>query len=222
MNDDLLVLNGLDQSLPVDDNWMLQKVDEIINESLRQKDPYIALDFGKNLIQISQLSGIGLAKLFHGLRENWYIYEIGDDFDDVAYDHVGRSKATVDRYVRVWEMYEQNLIPEDLSDEIRQKNIKDQIPIASLLSQGYEPDEDEWQELADAPDHASVSAKVREIKGKEPRKSALLIFISSDGNLSAQQEGHVEFVGYLNIDDEGLIADKAIQRLLKSAGVLSR
>lgn len=223
MNDDLLVLNGLDQSLPVDDNWILNKVDEIIDESLRQKDPYIALKFGKNLIVASQLSGIGLAKLFYSMKENWDAYEHEDDFDEIAYDYVGRHKATVDKYVRVWEMYERGLIPKEFVEEIRQKNIKDQIPIALMTSsQGYEPTTDEWEELADAPDYTSVSAKVREIKGKEPRKSALLIFISDDGNLSAQQEGHVEFVGYLNIDDAGDIAEKAIQRLLKSAGVLQR
>jgi hypothetical protein len=222
MTDELLVLNGLDQSLPVDDNLMLQRVDEIMDESLREKDPYIALNFGKSLIIVSQLSGIGLAKLFYQMKENWDAYERKDDFDEIAYDYVGRTKGTVDRYVRVWKMYEQNLIPKNLSEEIRQKNIKEQIPIANLLAQGYEPDGEEWQELADAPDHASISAKIREITGAEPRKSAILIFMSENGELSAQQEGETQFVGYLDINDAGDIAEKAIQRLLKSAGVLLR
>jgi len=93
-----------------------------------------------------------------------------------------------------WEMYEKKFIPKEFEDEIRGKNIKDQIYIATLPAQGYEPDEDEWQDIVDAPDYNSVSAKVREIKGKEPTRSALLIFISEDGTLSAQQEGEISTI----------------------------
>jgi hypothetical protein len=119
-------------------------------------------------------------------------------------------------------MYENKTIPQEFEEEIRQKNIKDQIYIATLPAQGYDLTEDEWQEIADAPDYSSVAKKVREIKGKEPTKSALLIFISPTGELSAQQEGIIEFVGYLAVDEAGEVAEKAIQRLLKSAGVLQR
>jgi hypothetical protein len=174
------------------------------------------------LRQIAQLSGIALAKFFYLIRENWDEYEIGDDFDDVAFDYVGVAKETVDRYVRVWKMHELKLIPEQFAEDIRQKNIKDQIPIATAVAQGYEINEDDWQELVDAPDNTTVGAKVREIKGKEPSKSALLIFLTSDGTLSVTQEGETEFVGYLNVDDAGLIAEKAIERIKRSAGILLR
>jgi hypothetical protein len=219
---DLMELNGLDQSLTVDTTPMLEKIDEVVQESIERGDVYYALDFGVNLIQVAQVSGMGLAKLFYLLREKWHMFEIGDNFNDVAYSYVGRTKATVDRYVRVWEMYENKLIPKEFEDEIRQKNIKDQIYIATLGAQGYEPTEDEWQDIVNAPDYSSVAKKVREIKGKEPTKSALLIFISESGELSAQQEGVTQFVGYLDIKDAGDIGKKAIQRLLKSAGVLQR
>ncbi len=219
---DLMEINGLDQSLPVDDTAILNKVDAIIEASIEMKNPYHALDFGRDLIQVSQLSGIALAKLFYLLKDIWDGFEIGDDFDTVAYAYVGRSKDTVDRYVRVWEMYEHKLIPEEFETEIRQKNIKDQIYIASMSAQGYEPDDDEWQEIVDAPDYNSVSAQVRKIKGKKPRKSALLIFISEDGSLTAEQKGITQYVGFLNIDESGDIREKAIQRLLRTAGVLQR
>ena len=62
----------------------------------------------------------------------------------------------------------------------------------------------------------------REIEGKEPSRSALLIFLSDDGQLTAMQEGETEFVGFLNIEEAGLIADKAIQRIIRSAGVMER
>ena len=222
MNDEIILLNGLDQTLPIEDDWILDKVDEIIRESLEKKDAYLALNSCRALKQIAQLSGIALAKFFYLMKENWDKYEIGDEFDDVAFDYVGVHKSTVDKYVRVWKMHNQHLIPSEVSEQIRKRNIKDQIPIAIAVDQGYDIGEDDWKDLADAPDFNSVSAKVREIKGKEPSKSALLLFISSDGTLTAQQEGETEFVGYLNTDDAGLIAEKAIQRILKSSGVMEK
>jgi hypothetical protein len=174
------------------------------------------------LIAFSQLSGIALAKLFYLIRENWEVFEIGDNFEDVAYARVGRTKDTVDKYVRLWEMYENKTIPAEFIEDIRQKNVKDQIPIANMLSQGYEPDEEQWQDIVDAPDNSSVLRAVRDIKGTEPRKSALLLFIKEDGSLIAEQEGVSQYVGWLNIDEAGDIAEKGIQRLLRSAGVLQR
>jgi hypothetical protein len=219
---DLMELNGLDQSLEVDTMPMLEKIDEIVQESIERGDVYIALDFGVNLIEVAQLSTLGLAKLFYLIKKNWNEFELGDNFSDTITAHMGRHKDTVDRHIRVWEMYESDLVPESIVDDIRQKNIKDQIPIANMLSQGYEVDEDEWQKIVDAPDNSSVLKEIRDIKGVEPRKSALLIFMSETGELSAQQEGMTQFVGYLDINDAGDIAEKAIQRLLKSAGVLQR
>jgi hypothetical protein len=219
---DLLELNGLDQSLSVDTEPILERVDEIVQESIERGDVYYALNFGKGLIEVAQISGMGLAKLFYLLKKHWSEFQLGDKFDDVAFAYVGRTKDTVDKYVRVWEMYENNIIPPQFEDEIKQKNIKDQVPIALMtVSQGYELDEEQWQQIVDAPDYTSVGAVVRDIKGKEPRKSALLIFIDSDGNLSAQQEGEIQFVGYFN-EEPGDIAEKAQQRLLRSAGVLQR
>ena len=219
---DLILLNGLDQSLPVKDDWILDKVDEIIKESLDRKDVYYALNSCKALKQIAQLSGIALAKFFYLIRDNWDAYEIDEDFDEIAFDYVGVHKNTVSNYTRVWEMHDTDVIPESVSEDIRQRNIKDQIPIALALDQGYEIDEEDWQDLSDAPDFTTVAAKIREIKGKEPRKSALLIFISDDGTLTVTQEGQTEFVGYLNTDEAGEIAQKAIQRILKASGVLEK
>jgi hypothetical protein len=219
---ELILLGGLDQSLPVEDDEILDKVDKIIAESLERKDVYYALNACKYIKQIAQLSGIALAKFFYLIHENWEQYEIGDNFNDTVADYVGVHSATVRKYVSIWKMHETKLIPEKFAEDIRQRNIKDQVPIATLVSQGYEVDDGDWQELVDAPDFTSISAKIRDIKGREPSKSALLIFINEDGTLTAMQEGETEFVGYLNIDDAGLIGDKAIQRLLKSAGVLER
>lgn len=219
---DLILLNGLDQALPINDNWILDKVDEIIEESLERNDVYYALNACRNVKQIAQLSGIALAKFFYLIKRNWEEYGIGDNFNDTVADYVGTHPATVSKYMRIWEMHETKLIPEEFAEDIRQRNIKDQVPIATAIAQGYEMDDEDWQELVDASDFNEVSAKIREIKGKEPSRSALLIFLSDDGQLSAMQEGETEFVGFLNIEGAGLIAEKAIQRIIKTSGMLER
>ena len=219
---DLILLNGLDQALPIDDDRILNKVDEIVEESVERKDVYYALNVCRNLIQLAQLSGIALAKFFYLIKKHWDEYEIGDNFNDTVADYVGKHPGTVSKYMQIWEMHETKLIPEEFAEDIRQRNIKDQVPIATAIAQGYEMDDEDWQELVDASDFNEVSAKIREIKGKEPSRSAILIFLSDDGQISAMQEGETEFVGFLDIEGVGLIKEKAIQRIIKTSGMLER
>ena len=111
MTDELELLDGIDQSVPVDDTVILQRVDEIIAESVREKDGYIALNACRQLIQIKKLAGVALAKFFYLIKENWDVYEIGDSFDDTVADYSGVLPATVSKYVKIWSMYENKLIP---------------------------------------------------------------------------------------------------------------
>ena len=222
MTDELELLDGIDQSVPVDDTVILQRVDEIIAESVQKKDGYIALNACRQLIQIKKLAGVALAKFFYLIRENWEIYEIGDSFDDTVADYSGVLPATVSKYVKIWSMYENKLIPAEFEEEIRQKNIKDQVPISNLVADDeYELDEEDWQSIADAPDFNSVSGKIREITGKKPYKNALMLFLSDDGTINATQGERTEYVGFLD-PEGGEISQKAIQRIIKSAGIMRR
>ena len=222
MTTELDILNGMDQTVPVDDEWILDKVDEIIAESVEKKDAYVALNSCRQLRQISQLSGVALAKFFYLIRENWNEYDIGDDFKDTVYDYVGVHPATVSKYIKIWEMYEKELIPKEFEEQIRQRNIKDQVPISNLVAEDYPMDQDDWEDIVDAPDFTSLSKVTREIRGKKPYKNALLLFISSDGTISATQDEETEFVGYLNVEEAGDIAEKAIQRITRASGILER
>jgi hypothetical protein len=220
---DLELLNGMDQSVPIDDGWILNKIDEIIADSIEQKDAYVALNSCRQLRQISQLTGVALAKLFYLIKKNWEIYEIGDNFSDTVADYAGVSSATVSKYVKVWSMYENKLLPPEVEDEIRQKNIKDQVPISTLVTEDeYELDEDDWQNIVDAPDFNTVNREIRDITGKKQYKNALNIFMSEDGTLNATQHDETEYVGFLNVEGADDIAWKAIQRLIRTAGVLQK
>src|SRR4030042_6546715 len=100
-------------------------------------------------------------------------------------------------------------------------NIKSQIPIAQALDAGYEIDDTEWEELVEAPDFSTVNAKMRDIKGKEPRSHALLLMIDRDGGIKAIKNDVQVYVGWLNVDDENDVVHQAINRIEKGAGLLS-
>jgi len=217
------ILNtGLDQYVPEtnDGNWLLEKVEKTILESIQEKKPQIALDLCKRLIQIGKLQGLGLAKVLYLIDKHWMEYDLDESFEEVAFADLGLHVHTVERYIKLWRMYELKKIPEEFESSIRQKNLMSQIPIANTIAQGYEIDNETWEELANAPDFSSVSEIVRDIKGKPPRKSSLQISMKRDGTLSAIQAGEYAHIGYLNIDDDTELCQSAIERIIRNAGIL--
>ena len=220
---DLLLVSSLDQPLSTDGDWILEKVDAIIEQSIKERNAHIALNFGKLLIQAAKVSGLALAKLLFIIKSNWSNYDIDEPFEDIAYIEMGLHEATVSRYVEVWQIFDGGYVPKEIEPEIKQRNIKDIIPIAKAIKQGYEIDAEDWQRLADAPDLNSVSKIIREeIKNKPPRKSALMLFEDEVGSLWAWKEGNRYFVGSLEIDSDEEVVQQAIERIRKGAGVMRK
>ena len=224
MTDELMLSGSLDQSLKTDTSWVFKQIDKKIAESVKQRSSIIALNICRELKAVGQVAGLGLAKTLYEIKQNWENYDdVGDNFEDTVTDYAGLHIHTVERYLKVWQMKQDNVVPEKLQKDIFDRNIKEIIPIANTLSQGYEIDKDEWEELAIAPDHSTVSSICRDIKGQPPRKSALQIVMDRDGTLQAIQGGQVEHVGFLNVEDiESEIAQKAIARLISSGGIIKR
>ena len=220
-NTDLLLIGDLDQAIQTDNDWIEKKIDEIIKESIKKKDAFIALNAGRTLISVAKLSSYGLAKLLYYTKKNWHRYKVKETFEEIAYDHVGIAPENIDRYIRVWSMFDNAIIPQNHVEEIRQRNIKDLIPLANALHQGYEVEAEEWDKLVDAPDYNTFAKVVREdIKGKEPRKGALAIYLDHQGTLWAYQDNDRKFVGSLEVKDDSEVVQRAIDRLTKNAGVL--
>ena len=224
MTDELMLSGSLDQSLKVDTRWMFKQIDEMIAESVKQRSSIFALDFCKKLKAVGQITGLGLAKTLYEIKHNWEHYDdVGDNFEDTVTDYAGIHIHTVERYLKVWTMKVNNVVPAELQKDIFDRNIKEIIPIANTIHQAYEIDKDEWGELAIAHDLNTVSSICRDIKGQPPRKSALQIVMDRDGTLNAIQAGQVEHVGFLNVGEvESKIAQKAIARLVSSGGIIKR
>ena len=224
MSDELMLSGSLDQSLKTDSDWIFKQIDKKIQESVEQRSSIIALNICRELKAVGQVAGLGLAKTLYQIKQNWGNYDdVGDNFEDTISDYAGINITTIDRYLKVWTMKENGIVPTELEKDIFDRNIKEIIPIANTIDQGYEIDKDEWGELAIAPDLNTVSSICRDIKGQPPRKSALQIVMDRDGTLNAIQAGQVEHVGFLNVQEyENAIAQKAIARLVSSGGIIKR
>lgn len=163
MDDDLLLIGALDQSLPTNGNEILKKIDDIVYRSIDEQDPSIALSICAQLLNIGKISGLGLARGLYLIKTNWDKYNIDATFEEVVYPQIGLHPHTIVRYLRIWEMLEHD-VPKEMVDDMRQKNIKELVPIANAVAQGYEISEGDWNTLADAPDLSTILSEIRDIK----------------------------------------------------------
>jgi len=220
-DDELQIFTSFDQSLDVNEDWMLEKVQDIIQTAIREKDVNIALTACKTLIAVTKLSGKGLAKLLYLLRENWDKFECDETFEEVIYAQSGLHAYTVNRYIAVYEnIYVNPAIPAEVAEDIQQKGIKELIPIAMALNEGYEIDNQAWERLRTAPDLNTVLHIVREdVKEIPPRKGTIQLQLDEVGTIWAFCDGERYFVGSLEITDTSKVIQSAIRRIVRGAGI---
>ena len=220
---DLLIASPLDQPLPTDNEWALQRIEAIAHDAVDKKDPIIILDALRQIIQLSKVVGLALAKGFYIAKKYWSEFDCGEEFEDAVFEHTGKSKGTVERYIRVWTMFENKEAPKKLEESLMQRNIKDLIPIANAIDQGYKIDESTWTELAHAPDYNTVSKIVMEkVKNSTRRKGQLTLMLKRDGTIVAHMSGQQENVAWVDLENGSDICQKSVNRLLDNAGVLKQ
>lgn len=221
-HDDMMLLGDLSPTVPTDNGWVLNRIDEVIDESVEKHAALIALNVGRQLREISRISGLAVAKLIYGMRENWDKYnDVNDSFEDVVSSYIDIHKDNVSRYANVWALFAENAVPKELEEDIQNRNIKDLIPIGLAISQGYEIEQKEWDKLAAAADYNTVLQVLREdVKNKPPRKGSLQLYMDRSGNIWAFQDEKRTFAGYLEIDDESEAVQKAVNRIISGAGII--
>lgn len=221
MNDELVLFGvGLDQPIPDDNAFWEERIDEILEKAFKEQDVEYALNACESLVRVAKLSGRALATMLYKLKAHWNIFEVIENFEELAYPRIGLHPHTIERYIKVAEMFATHAIPAELEEQIKQRNMGELIPIANAVAQGYEFDAEDWKELANSPDFSTISKKVRDIKGQPPRKSRLIIMVDVSGSLWAMNDEDRKFVGSLEIADDEPIVKKAINRILDSAGVM--
>lgn len=222
METEIEIVGALDQPIPLPIQGALEDVDYIISQARTSGDGNDILDEAEAYLQRTRVSGLALCKLLYHAEKIWN--EWGQaDFMEMFSDRLGLGTTTINRYISVWSVYERKEIPAKLTDNFLQKPLRSQIPIAKLIEQGYTPSQDQWQQLAYAPDLSTTARLVRDIKHTEPRKSAMMIFVDQKGNLTAVQDGKIVSLGYLNVAglaDE--LTAKAIKRIVNDARIMEK
>jgi len=219
---DLLVVSNLDQALDSDSTDTIKWVRQKVSESIVNNDISIIMSVVIKMIKVSKETGLGLACALYLINRNWDTFGIDDAFQDYIFITSGLHKHTIDRYLAVWSMYEEKSIPENLVSQIQQHNIKAQIPIAKAIEQGYEIEKERWEELAGATDYNEVSKIVREIKGTEPRKNSLQLYMDRDGSIKGYSNNQIYEIGWLDPTDDDEIVKKAVARIVNNSGILRR
>jgi hypothetical protein len=220
-NDELLLIGDLDSPVPTNHDWVLDKIDLALKRSVKEKDVYIALNVAKELYAVGKIAGLGLAKVVYYIQKNWDRYKIEGKFDELVYDYIGVHKHTIERYVKVWGIFDKSLIPDNYLEEIQQKNVANIIPIANALYQGYEISNEAWDKLVDAPNDQAVRKVIREdVKDVEPRGNALQLYIDDKGTIWAFHQNKRSFVGSLELQNDDETIQKAVERIIKNSGMM--
>jgi hypothetical protein len=220
-NDELLLIGDLDSPVPTDNDWVMKKVDEIIKRSIKEKNVYIALNACKELYGVGKVAGLALAKAIYYVNNNWDRYKVDGKFDEIVYDYIGVHKHTIERYVKVWGIFDKALVPGEFLEDIQQKNVANIIPIANALYQGYDISGEAWEKLIDAPNDQAVRKVIRDdVKNVKSRSNALQLYIDDKGTIWAFHNEKRTFVGSLEVDSDDETVQKAVERIIKNTGMM--
>jgi len=221
MTEEFSITTSLDQSLPVEVQDELDRVDTIMNQSIADKDVDAAFGLCGQYAAGMKVRGLALCKALHLMNENWNVYNVGDEFIDVAYQYLGLVRHTVERYIKIWDLF--SVVPTEYLPAIQQMNLKTLAPIAFAVAQGNELEDKDWEKITDDTSFAYVNKYVREeIKGQDPRKSGLPLSIDREGSIWAHTEDNWFFIGSLEVGDTEPTIKKAINRIVNNSGILER
>jgi len=195
----------------------MDEIDKVLNElyvNNNLNDVDVVID---TLLGLQRISGKALAKLLYGSKRWW---AKDKNFDDHMESRHGLKKVTIDRYITVWESIVTNTIPAPLQE----RPMRDLIPIAKAISQGYELTKPIINRLIKATSSSEIGAILRTVKNKAPRKSSLQITWARDGSLYAWKDDKRHHIGWLDKDayETDEVAKKAINRILDNAGVVKK
>jgi hypothetical protein len=220
MTEQFIIVSSTDQALPADTNEELFHLQKLVEQSMQERDPEIVLAYCADIVRTARVSGFLIIKALYQLSKHWDEYEIGDSFKATVYARIGLDKYTVNRYLKAAEVMDD--MPPEQEAKLANKNVRDIIPITNTIAQGYEIEEEKLEEIIEAPDYQTTMNLLRKAKGIEPTFKAAVIKIDDKGQLWVWNENNVAHIGFLKVDSEDKLVQKAIKRILDSSGVIGR
>lgn len=217
-----LSITDSESMIESDFNIAINFADRVIAKTIEQKDPYYALDHLLQLERFKNISAIAKAKILHFLSRFWIENQIEADFIETVMSYVGlNSKLVISRYIAIWDMFESNLIPENVQEELKERPVRDLVPIMGALSQGYEFTDQNWDDILHSNGLTQVARIVREdVKDAEPRSNAINYKLNrSSGALYAVNQGRSYYIGKFNMSTDNPVERSAILRIINNIGI---
>lgn len=208
--------------ITVDDKTLTERdfmssIDAVLDRLNETGDLNAATKVINDLDRLDSVAGHGKAKLLWG-TSLWYEKNEPDkDFSDHIASTTTTLKITVDRYVSTWQYIEDGVIPK----KIAQRPMRDLVPIAKCLAQGYEIDEKGWTKISLCSNDGELRDVLRKIKGKSERKSARVIKLARDGSLYLWKKDVRKFLGYLNVEDSDPDIVQEIEKIKDKIGAIA-
>lgn len=196
----------------------------VIDDAIKHKDPEIAFVYGQNLHESGQALWIAVASLTYEMKLLWKEkFKSDDDFIAVASTRWNKAPETIRRYTEIWEWVIQKPVHStERLLSILSKPAQGLWYVKQAAREGQIVEAD-WEEISKAPNISSLRDIGKRIRGEVGRaKDSLKIMLEDDGTLKARRKGAYEVVGYLNINDESVVVQSAIERIQNRAGVFRR
>lgn len=226
------MLGSMDQNLVPSnsDLKLFEDIDDIIVKSINTGDPSLAFGFGQGLITRSLVSGgPALAKLLFKLKENWNLFQAAgyeEEFEDVAYVHIGLKQDTVRKYVRMWEsVFENPNIADDIKEKLIGRGVKQLLLLTAAAREGL--GRDVLEKIADAPDEREVRDIIRAERGERTSSGTarrIQIQVSTSdrfrkGTLLVRKGSTVETIGRLDIDSDNELVNHSVTGIINGMGI---
>lgn len=207
----------------IDGNELTEKgfMDSIDNELIHLHDTgdiNRATNVIRQLDALDNVSGHAKARFLWGFHEWWKVNRNDENFADHVDTTTETKPVTVKRYIKTWQYIEDCVIPK----EIAVRPMRELVPIASHLSQGYDLSAVDWRKINTATNLSQIGEVLRTAKGRPARKNAKVIRMERDGSLYGYKGEQKYFIGFLNIKDAETDATLAefIEKIKISAGIL--
>ncbi len=196
-----------DQAMVIlDGEWktLVEDIDGVIEKSLLEGNPDIALRYGAEIVRQGRIKGVKLAKLLYELDEVWDSFNTDDAIEDAIERDMGIPKDTFLKYSRA---YRHVLVGRP---ELAGKPIAGLIKLIAGARDGDFSDED-WQEIAMAHDQgAMIDVRDRARGTHTSGHNRLNRWMTRDGQLMCKRgpNGEIKQFGllYSNTPDEDVWA----------------
>ncbi len=210
--------NDLDLS-HLDRETILRGVDDVVGALYTNSSIEFAVQVLNAFEKFSDISGFARAKLLWGAKTWFDKTGQGGDFYEKFGISEKNERTYSDRLIRLWDAIEKGLIPPDVHTV---RKVRELLPISEAIAQGYELSGSVWKQLRQAVDIGEISTIIQKAKGKQPKKTAIILTVDSRGFVTAWQDGHPHHAATLNYADMNTdeVVMKAVLRIKSGKAII--